>query len=59
MGISEERYPARDIRDINDAVIPCIFPCCREFSTEKGSLETGSSARKAKGPHMEALLLFC
>ena len=25
----------------------CIFPCCREFAAEKGSLETGSSASQS------------
>jgi hypothetical protein len=34
VGIYGGAYPAKDV---GDAVIPCIFPCCREFSAEKGS----------------------
>lgn len=47
-GSYEGVYPAKDV---GIAVIPCIFPCCREFSAEKGSLETGSSASQIEmGP---------
>jgi len=36
---------------IVNAIIPCIFPCCREFFAEKGSLKTGPTASQIEmGP---------